>query len=148
MIADIQLQGKEKKNDPPPSRQLIVQAPPGYHQNEEPPSHLAKHLALATVAPVITAPLGKPLLMFATAARKQPEDVVQIHKLRRWPPPAQSPATSVQLASQVVLPSLACKSLVEQLKHLGNVKLNVFEVQIFLLLLLHFKQVVQFEVQL
>ncbi|KAI7242288.1 ras GTPase activator [Hortaea werneckii] len=124
---------------------LIVQAPPGYHQNEEPPSHLAKHLALATVAPVTTPPLGKPLLMFTTAARKQPEDVVQIHKLRGLPPPTQSSATSVQLASQVVLPSLARKSLVEQLKNLGNVKLNVFEIQVFLLLLLHFKKVVQFE---
>lgn len=44
--------------------------------------------------------------------------------------------------------SLAGKALVEELEHLRDVELNVLKIQVFLLLLLHLQQVVQFEVEL
>lgn len=46
------------------------------------------------------------------------------------------------------LPSLLpSKSLVEQGKNLGNIELNVFQVQFVLVVLLHLEQVVELEVE-
>lgn len=44
--------------------------------------------------------------------------------------------------------ALACKSLVEQGKHLGHVELDVLEIEVFLVVLLHFEQIVELQVEL
>lgn len=50
---------------------------------------------------------------------------------------------------RVVLPPLlAGESLVEKGEHLGHVELDVFEVELVLVVLLHLEQVVELEVQL
>ena len=43
---------------------------------------------------------------------------------------------------------LPCKSLVEKCKHLRHVKLDILEIQILLIILLHLEQIVKFEVEL
>jgi hypothetical protein len=43
---------------------------------------------------------------------------------------------------------LSGKPLVQQRQHLGHVELDVFQVEIFLVVLLHLQQIVQFEIQL
>lgn len=42
---------------------------------------------------------------------------------------------------------LPCKPLVEQCKNFGHVELDVFEIQVVLVVFLHFKEVVQLQVK-
>lgn len=44
-------------------------------------------------------------------------------------------------------PLLAGKALVEQREHLGNVELDVFQVEVVLAVFLHLEEVVQLEVE-
>lgn len=54
---------------------------------------------------------------------------------------------SVRFRGSWRLPSLfPCESLVEQGQHLWYVELDVFEIQIILSILLHFKQIVQLQI--
>lgn len=50
--------------------------------------------------------------------------------------------------SSVTSPSLLpSKPLVEQCKDLGNIKLNVFQVQFVLVILLHLKKIIKLEIE-
>lgn len=48
-----------------------------------------------------------------------------------------------------ILPTLlSCKSLIKKGEHLGHVELHILQIKIFLVVLLHFEKVIQFEVEL
>jgi hypothetical protein len=48
-----------------------------------------------------------------------------------------------------VLPALLpCEPLVQQIEHLRDVELDVLKIQIFLVVLLHFEQIVKLEIEL
>ena len=43
---------------------------------------------------------------------------------------------------------LSGEALVEKVEHLGDVELDVFQIQILLVVFLHFEKIIQFEVEL
>ncbi len=45
-------------------------------------------------------------------------------------------------------PFFPCKPLIEQRKDLGNVEMDIFQIQGLLVILLHFQQIVKLEIQL
>lgn len=48
----------------------------------------------------------------------------------------------------VALPALLSReSLIQQSKNFGNVELNVLQIKIFLILLLHFEEIIKFEIE-
>lgn len=54
----------------------------------------------------------------------------------------------VKEADRRLPPLLPGKPLVEQRKNLGDVELDVFKIQVVLIVLLHFKKIVQLKVEL
>jgi hypothetical protein len=54
---------------------------------------------------------------------------------------------AVAIIGRNLPPLLPSKSLVEQRKDFGDVKLNVFEIQLVLVILLHLKQIIELEVE-
>lgn len=45
-------------------------------------------------------------------------------------------------------PLLSCKSFVKKRKHLGDIELDVFQVKVFEVVLLHFQQIIELEIKL
>lgn len=45
-------------------------------------------------------------------------------------------------------PLLSCKSLVQKGKHFGDVELDIFEIKLILVVLLHLQQIVQLKIEL
>lgn len=67
-------------------------------------------------------------------------------KPRSW---TDGPSLHRRRVKGVVLPALlASEALIQEHEHLGNVELDVLQIQVFLVVLLHLQQIVQLQVQL